>query len=163
MSTPTVRVVRHRDPLEGQRLQVLSRVRRHGGLELLLLLPDGSKRMIPATWTDLDGPVVDGGMGGDAAATLGLVADLLAACELVSALVTAAAGRWQEQAARTSSCEEDDRAARAVEFDPPGAPSATYTGAGSAPRSGGEGGGAAVGLPDRRDDRPEPGRRAGGR
>jgi hypothetical protein len=119
-----VTVMRHRDPLEGQSLRVLGRLRRHGGLELLLVLPDGSKRMVPAAWTDLDSGLVGErhGDGVDVAATLERVGDLLAACRLVLALVTGSA-HAQGQAARTSSCEEDDRAACAVEFDPPGGPS----------------------------------------
>lgn len=174
MSAQTVRVVRHRDPLEGQCLQVLRRVRRRGGLELLLLLPDGSKRRVPAAWTDLagqvdvrpvDGQVVVGGDGdvGVATPTLGLVADLLAACGLVTALMTAATGCGQEQAARTSSCEEDDRAACPVESDPPGGTGATCAGAGPAPRSGCGGSSRPAGPSDRRDARSGPGRRGGRR
>jgi len=41
-------VTRPRHPLEGLSLPVLGRLRRHGRLELLLVLPDGSKSMIPA-------------------------------------------------------------------------------------------------------------------
>jgi hypothetical protein len=47
-----VTVTRRRDALEGQRLTVVGSLRRHGGVELLVVLPDGSKRMIPAAWTD---------------------------------------------------------------------------------------------------------------
>ena len=32
---------------------MLGGMRRHGPLELLVVLPDGSKRLIPAEWTDL--------------------------------------------------------------------------------------------------------------
>ena len=63
---------------------MLGGMRRHGRLELLLVLPDGSKRLIPAEWTSqhADG-TADGGAGHgrrDSAGTLGSVADLLAAC-----------------------------------------------------------------------------------
>ena len=47
-----VTVTRHRDVLEGPRLTVLGRSRRRGRAELLVVLPDGSKRVIPAAWTD---------------------------------------------------------------------------------------------------------------
>ena len=87
MTAVTVRIVRSRHPLQGHCLTVLGRVCRHGRLELLLVLPDGSKTLVPAAWTDhnaTDGAVepISGGLS----ATLGTVADLLAARELVSAL-----------------------------------------------------------------------------
>ena len=43
--------MRPRHPLAGRELRVLGGMRRHGRLELLLVLPDGSKRLIPAAWT----------------------------------------------------------------------------------------------------------------
>ena len=52
MSGTEVMVTRHRDALEGQRLTVLGRSCRSGRAELLVLLPDGSKRVIPEAWTD---------------------------------------------------------------------------------------------------------------
>jgi hypothetical protein len=55
-------------------------MRRHGVLELLLVLPDGSKSLVPAGWTDADRSGVDGGT----AATLGSLIDLLQVCELVA-------------------------------------------------------------------------------
>jgi Family of unknown function (DUF5372) len=102
VTTATMAMVRrHRDPLDGQQVRVLGRLRRHGQAELLVVLPDGSKRMIPQTWTDAE-PTGET----DAAATLGALGDLLAACVLVSALATSK----QEQAARQSPCKEDSRA-----------------------------------------------------
>ena len=44
-------ITRPRHPLDGRELRVLGGMRRHGRLELLLVLPDGSKRLIPAEWT----------------------------------------------------------------------------------------------------------------
>ena len=76
-----VTITRRKDPLDGQRVRVLGRLRRHGGVELLVVLPDGSKRMIPQAWTDAQ----PAGQC-DGAATLGGLGDLLAACVLVSAL-----------------------------------------------------------------------------
>src|SRR5659263_546996 len=49
-------ITRRRHPLEGRALPVLGRMRRHGQLELLLVLPDGSKSLIPSAWTDLEEP-----------------------------------------------------------------------------------------------------------
>ena len=73
MSGTEVMVARHRDALEGQRLTVLGRSRRSGRAELLVLLPDGSKRVIPEAWTDQAS-----GSGG--AAVLASPGDLLALC-----------------------------------------------------------------------------------
>ena len=82
MSTVTaVTLTRRRHPFEGRSLQVLGRMRRHGAAELLVVLPDGSKRLIPAAWTDLEQPAT---AGTALRATLGSVADLLAASVLVS-------------------------------------------------------------------------------
>ena len=63
----TVLVTRPRHPLEGRELRVLGGMHRHGRLELLLVLPDGSKRLIPAEWTSqhADGGTADGGAGHD--------------------------------------------------------------------------------------------------
>ena len=127
MTAVTVRIVRSRHPLQGHCLTVLGRVCRHGRLELLLVLPDGSKTLVPAAWTDHnanDGAVepISGGLS----ATLGKVADLLAARELVSALA-ARRGRDTVQAAGQSPSKEDSHAARTAQ-------SAAGPGSGATPR-----------------------------
>lgn len=48
-----VRVVRNGHAFEGHELAVISRSRRGGQLYLLLSLPDQSRSLIPASWTDL--------------------------------------------------------------------------------------------------------------
>jgi hypothetical protein len=156
-----VRVTRSRDVLEGQILPVTGRLRRHGRLELLVVLPDGTSRLIPQAWTDAaDG---DGGTGA-AGATLGSVSDLLASCALVAALGVRAAGA-REQAARKSPCKEDNRAACAAQ-------SAAGTGSGTSPdgicpatQPGGDHGDQAAGPADRQERWPGAGRagRHGGR
>ena len=105
----TVRLTRPRHPFDGQLLPVLGRMRRHGEVELLVVLPDGSKRLIPAAWTDLERPP-DGTDTGDGPATLGSVPDLLELSVLVSDLSARSADDG-EQAARKSPCKEDDHAA----------------------------------------------------
>jgi hypothetical protein len=125
-----VRVTRHRDPLEGQALQVLGRLRRHGDVELLVILPDGSKRMIPQAWTDQEPAVGEDDAG--AAATLGGISDLLAASALVSAL-SACAAAAAEQAARQSPCKEDNHAACAAQSAAGPVPGATPDGVCPAP------------------------------
>jgi hypothetical protein len=152
-----VRVTRSRDVLEGQILPVTGRLRRHGRLELLVVLPDGTSRLIPQAWTD-------NGDGDGTGATLGSVSDLLASCVLVAALGVRAAGTL-EQAARKSPCEEDNRAACAAQ-------SAAGTGSGTSPdgfcpatQPGGDHGDQAAGPADRQERRPGAGRagRNGGR
>jgi len=48
-----VTIVRQHHPFEGKSLAVLQATHRHGRLYLLLILPDGSKSLIPADWTDV--------------------------------------------------------------------------------------------------------------
>jgi hypothetical protein len=40
--------------LQGQLLEVIGWTHRHGSLHLILVLPDGSRSLIPAIWTDLN-------------------------------------------------------------------------------------------------------------
>src|SRR5207244_1013152 len=91
-----VTLIRLRHPFAGRSLPVLGRMRRHGVVELLVVLPDGSKRLIPASWTDLD-PAADGAAGTTragttGAGTLGSLADLLSAC-VVACELTARTGQ----------------------------------------------------------------------
>ena len=155
----TVRLTRPRHPFEGQPLPVLGRMRRHGEVELLVVLPDGSKRLVPAAWTDLERPpgIPDAGGG---PATLGSVPDLLGLSVLVSGL-SARSADDREQAARKSPCKEDDRAACSAQ-------SAAGPGSGTtpaidtaAPRTPARGRGHAAGRPDRQGGDPEPDRDAG--
>lgn len=101
----TVTITRRRDPLEGERVSVLRRWRRkHGGIDLLVVLPNGRKRLIPQAWTDDAVPATD--TEDDAAvARLGAAQDLSAAVLLVSALGERARG---EQAASKSTSEKDN-------------------------------------------------------
>ncbi|MBV9164688.1 MAG: hypothetical protein JO342_00880 [Solirubrobacterales bacterium] len=79
-----VRVVRPHHPLEGRWLEVIGCTRRRGALGLIVVLPDGSRRVIPAEWTDVHGPRVPQRLG-----TLGSVEDLLAARRVVDGLLRA--------------------------------------------------------------------------
>jgi len=88
----TVRLTRQGHPFDGQDLRVLGRMRRHGTLELILELPDGSKSMMPAAWTDHPDaaaggqPAADGEVAGGEPA-LGRVTDFLELTVLVSSLL----------------------------------------------------------------------------
>ena len=48
----SVTILRERHPFEGRSLQVMSTIKRRGAQLLLLALPDGSRSLIPAIWTD---------------------------------------------------------------------------------------------------------------
>jgi hypothetical protein len=153
-----VMVTRRHDALEGQRLPVLGALRRHGSTELLVVLPDGSKRLIPQAWTDAAADAAAG--GGGEAATLGTVSGLLAACVLVRGLCARSAG-LEEQAARKSPLKEDNHAACPAQSAAGGVSGATPDGVPSAPRTPGQRGGQAAGRPDREGRRPasgQPGR-----
>jgi len=140
-------ITRPRHPLEGRELRVLGGMRRHGRLELLLVLPDGSKRLIPAEWTSQH---ADGGagQGGESAGTLGSVADLLAASVLVSAFSVRDRDE-REQAARKPPAKEDNRAACSAQSAAGPGSGATPGPAGPGPRTAGRGGDHAAGRPDR--------------
>ncbi len=119
-------VTRRRHPLEGQTLAVLGRMRRHGTVELLVVLADGSKTLLPASWTDL-APSGDVGhaVGEPFTVTLGSLGDLLAASALMSVLAVRAGGDDPGQAARQPPCKEDDRATCPVEVDARGGTAAS--------------------------------------
>lgn len=145
-------------------------MRRHGRLELLLVLPDGSKSLIPAAWTDTSGDAhADGDFGrdgdadGDEVATLGSLAELLVACVLVADLAHARVEQ-EGQAARKSPSKEDSDAACPALFDTrPGTETSGAT-TGEAGRTstgrGGLGGDHAVGRCDRQSERSGRGRGA---
>src|SRR5690348_11114323 len=82
----SVRVTRRRHPFEGQTLAVLGGMHRHGVLELLVVLADGSKVLIPSDWTDAATAATPTEVG-----TLGSLRDLLRAVTVVAALLPAVA------------------------------------------------------------------------
>lgn len=150
--TTTVTITRSRHALEGQSLVVIGHFRRHGRLELLVVLGDGSKRLIPAEWTDHDQPETTAREGVSTAVpqTLGTTADLLVVCGLVSALLAREGGDG-EQAARQSPSKEDFHAARTAQSAPTARPCAGDTPASddSAARIRIDGGDHRVGRSDR--------------
>jgi Family of unknown function (DUF5372) len=114
----SVTITRPRHPLQGRSLRVLGRMRRHGRLELLLELPDGSKRLIPQAWTDTEADT-EADTAAEAVATLGALADLLAACALVGELAVRVLAEQTErgQAAHKSPSTEDFHATCPAQFD----------------------------------------------
>jgi hypothetical protein len=102
----TVQVVRPGHPLHGLDLPVWGRLRLRGAAMVVVVLPDGSKKRIPAAWAHEGGSDAVGGP----AAPVAAAADLLRLLRVVSG-VPATAGNHAEQAARQSPGKEDDRAA----------------------------------------------------
>lgn len=147
-----VRITRARHPMAGQVLPVLAQRRVRGQLELLVVLPDGSKSLVPAAWTDLDDAVAEQEAQATPGQPLGSLADLLHASTLTRAVL--ARVRGPEQAARQSSYEEDNRAACAVESDAGPGPGASPDGDRAASRSAGRRRGRGAGRPDRPDRQP---------
>ena len=103
----TVRVVRPGHPLHGLDLPVWGRLRLRGAAMVVLVLPDGSRKRIPAAWAREGG---SDAAGGTAAAVVAGAGDLLRLLRVISG-IPATAGNRAEQAARQSPGKEDDRAA----------------------------------------------------
>ena len=106
MSSPVATITRLRHPLEGQPRGARAKCH-HGQDELLLVLADGPKSLVPASWTDLGESRAE--PGGAGAAILGTLSDLLAASGLATGLSTNALGT-PEQAARRPPTKEANRA-----------------------------------------------------
>ena len=97
-------VTRERHAFEGQSLTVISSIRRRGVLLVLAVLPDGSRSLIPAAWTNwiddragIDPPPPD---DPPAPNNLGSLADLLQVRAIVDGLLR----RLAESAAQKETC-----------------------------------------------------------
>ena len=144
-------VTRDRHPLQGCELRVLGRMHRHGALELLVVLPDGSKTLLPAVFTDAvaaAGPVV--------VATVGSIEDLEHLAVVVVSLTAPAVGAGAAEDATGIPSKEDPGASDEKSVGVrPGRRRGGRTAAGdraTAGRpagSGSGGGGGQVGVPDR--------------
>ena len=148
-----VTVIRPRHPMEGRELAVIGQMRRHGIPELLLVFPDGAKRLLPESWTDAV-PREEA----EAPGTLGAAPDLLALAVLISALCARVQDE-REQAARKPPAREDDRAACPAQSAAPGGSGATAGTDRPATGRKSNGGRRAAGAPDRGDAGREGGRR----
>jgi hypothetical protein len=102
-----VRVIRPGHPLHGLDLPVWGRLRLRGAAMAVVVLPDGSKKRIPAAWTRP-------GTAGPAAGIIAPAGDLLRLLRVVSGLSARCAGT-AEQAARQSPGKEDNCAACTTE------------------------------------------------
>jgi hypothetical protein len=87
----SVTIVRERHPFEGRSMQIMGVVKRRGTLLLLVVLPDGSRSLIPAGWTDwrttgaVDNPSTSGSERREPC--LAPLTDLLHARAIVDALL----------------------------------------------------------------------------
>ncbi len=159
---PTVTVTRSKHPLEGRAFRLLGKMRRHGHVELLVVLDDGSKSLLPASWTDY----ASAEAGSATTSTLGTLGDLLAASSLARARYPGP-GADEVQAAGKPPSKGDDHAACTAESAGSTGPRASTAGAGRAGRGRRRGGDPGLGrahrqsLPDplRRHDDDGGGRR----
>ena len=156
MMPPFVTVTRRLHPLEGQMLRVLGKMHRHGEEELLLVLGDGSKSLIPSAWTDFSGTRARDDDAPEGTATLGRLEDLLWASELARA-GWPSTGDPGRQAARKPPSKEDNRATCAAESARRAAPGARAERARGAGPRGRQRGDRPAGRPHRQslnDERP---------
>ena len=84
-----VTVIRKRHAFEGQTLAVISSIKRRGVLLVLVILPNGSRSLIPAAWTDwrnADASLSDDDI--DDTSSLGKLSDLLQLGKVIDALLS---------------------------------------------------------------------------
>lgn len=160
----SVRVTRAGHPMQGQDLVVWGQLRRGGQLVLVLVLPDGSKKQVLASWTDVGAEPGTGlRQGGDGTGqeptgggVLASVGDLLHVREVISGLATRVV-EVPEQAARQSPAKEDDRAAHAAQSAAGPSSGTTNRSGQPTPRAVGSGSGAGSGPTDRPGGPGDPG------
>ena len=143
-------VTRDRHPLQGCELRVLGRMRRHGAVELLVVLPDGSKTLLPSGFTDAVAAAAD-----PVVATVGSIEDLEHLAVVVGSLMPPAVGAGAAEDATGIPIKEDPGASdESVGVRPRRRGAGTgAAGGGSTSRrpagSGSGGGGGQDGVPDR--------------
>jgi hypothetical protein len=138
-------VIRPGHPLHGLNLPVWGRLRLRGVAMVILVLPDGSKKRVPAAWT---GDRSGAGAGMPAGGVVAAAGDLLRLLRVISG-VPATAGNRAEQAARQSSGKEDDRAACTTQSAAGPGSGATITAGQPAPPARHHGSGRDPGAADR--------------
>src|SRR6266571_5748690 len=107
-----VTILRERHPFEGRSLQVMGAIKRRGVLLLLVVLPDGSRSLIPASWTNWEAAGVAHELSASRceqrAPCLASLADLLHARVIVDALLSRCLIPHREPAANEESCDATD-------------------------------------------------------
>ena len=109
-----VRVIRPGHPLHGLDLPVWGRLRLRGTAVLEVVLPDGSKKRIPAAWTGAAGQEPAAGVVAPVGGVVAAAGDLLRLLRVISGIPVTSAGK-AAQAARQSPGKEDNRAACTTE------------------------------------------------
>src|SRR6516165_312578 len=106
----SVTILRERHPFEGRSLIVMSTVKRRDMLLLLVVLPDGSRSLIPAGWTDWTQTAEDDSLSRSEHhdCCLASLADLLHARGIVDALLGRCLIPQQMPAANEESCDATD-------------------------------------------------------
>jgi hypothetical protein len=130
--------------LQAHSLELVGWMRRRGRLDLLLVLPDGSRALIPAAWTDLEAPVEPA-----RAEALASLDDLLQARRLLDGLLRRAVLAGEDDRPVPSG-EEAEAAAATRSGGEPGAGSGAV---GAARRGAAAGRDGAAGGADRADGR----------
>ena len=82
-----MRITRPQHPFEGKALAVFGRRRHQSKAHLILILPDGSRSLIPTEWTDLDSSTPRSLTVPEQSTHLGFVTELLHARAVVDALL----------------------------------------------------------------------------
>ena len=134
--------------MQGCELRVLGRMHRHGAVELLVVLPDGSKTLLPAVFTDAVAATEV------VVATVGSIEDLEQLAVVVESLLAPAVGGAVAEDATGIPIKEDPGASdESVGVRPRRRGAGTAAGGGSAaggPAGTGPGGrGGQDGVPDR--------------
>src|SRR4030088_3748545 len=87
-----VTILRERHPFEGRSLQLRGPIKRRGVLLFLVVLPDGSRSLIPASWTNWEAAGVAHELSASRceqrAPCLASLADLIHAREIVEPLLS---------------------------------------------------------------------------
>jgi hypothetical protein len=105
-----VTILRERHPFEGRSLAVMSAIKRRGTLSLLVVLPDGSRALIPASWTDWTATAEEPAQSRPEHrdSCLASLADLLHARGIVDALLGRCLIPQTKPAADEESCDATD-------------------------------------------------------
>src|ERR1700730_12662877 len=103
-----VTILRERHPFEGRSLQVMGAIKRRGVLLLLVVLPDGSRSLIPASWTNWEAAGAAHELSASRcrprAPCLASLADLLHPRVIIDALLSRCLIPHREPAANEESC-----------------------------------------------------------
>src|SRR5271166_2695765 len=109
-----VTILRERHPFEGRVLLALGAVHRRGVALLLVVLPDGSRSLIPAGWTDLAAmPVAEptAATENDRHHSLARLVDFLRARTILDALLSRVSSPRSDPATTEESCRATDSGA----------------------------------------------------